>query len=414
MGVLRGRASSLLDAPRAVWATALGAAIVLVGLVAASDGSPADLGALRLVSEQARADPFSLYSTVNEPRFAWPYPPLYLPVTAVLGKLADDLSVSFEAVIRLPEVAAALAIAWLVQWHLAWRGASDRTRVLAFAVLALSPVVLTTSAMHGQVDPVQIVFGVGGLIAWERLPPGRRAVVAGLVLGTGAAIKTVPGLFVLALLPHAVGMRERAVLVGCAAGVPAATLLPFLAADGSAALNWLEYRGLFAQGGISMLVQPDYILARYGGESFDGVTDVSRFINDHASQVLMPTLLLLGAWMWRRRPDPAVGTCLILLCIFTVGANVFPTYVVWMLPFAVLAGWWRRIWVMQALLLGPLLVRYLPLGWPADLGLGEGLFWDPALVWALWIAPMTALLCVHAWWLVSELRRPRPAYDPVA
>jgi hypothetical protein len=401
----------VLRAPSAIWWAAVGGLVVLVGLTAVSDGSPADLGALRFVSEQFRADPWHLYSTVNEPRFAWPYPPLYLPLAAVIGKLAESLSLSFETLIRLPETVAALVIAWLVQWHLGWRGAPDRVRVLAFCVLVFSPVVLTTSAMHGQLDPVQIVFGVGGLIAWDRLPEGRRALVAGAILGTGAAIKTVPGLFVLALLPHAVGTRERVTLIAMTAGIPAATLVPFLAADGGAALNWLDYRGLFGQGGLSMVVQPDYVLARYGGEDFDGVTGVSQFINDHASQILLPVILLLGAWMLKKKPAPEVGICLILLCIFTVGANVFPTYVVWMLPFAVLAGWWRRIWVMQALLLGPLLVRYIPLGWPEDLGLGHGLFWDPGLVWALWIAPMTALLVVHTAWLVRELRHPKPDVD---
>src|SRR5438270_444755 len=69
------------------------------------------------------------------------------------------------------------------------------------------------------------------VLLWSRPRTPARAVVCGSLIGIGAALKTVPGFMVLALLATARSTLERAVLVATTVAVPSLALLPFLLAD---------------------------------------------------------------------------------------------------------------------------------------------------------------------------------------
>ncbi|MBA3329249.1 MAG: acyltransferase [Solirubrobacterales bacterium] len=386
-------------------------------LIAITDGSTPDINAFVGVNDALRSDPLHVYSLVNDaPRFAWPYPSLYLPVVGALFEASTTLGIAFGRLVRLPEVGADLAIAWLVQWHLAFRGASPRTRVTAAALILLSPAMMAVSGMHGQVDPVQWLPAIVGLIAWERLPAGQRAPVAGLLIGVGAATKTMPALVALALLPHGESWRERSVLLGACAAVPLAAMVPFLLADPGGVGEFLSYSSIPGQGGLSMIVQPDLALLRFAGQPVEGFSGAQDVLQDVAPVAVLLTTIALTILLMRRRPDPAAGSAILIIGVFVMGANFFAAYLTWLVPFLVLAGWRRFYWVITALVVIPLAVRYAPPSVPGALGMGEGFLWDEWVIGAMYIPAMGALWAAFAWRLATWVRRgsaPWAAPDPV-
>ena len=389
----------------------LGASFLLqVLLVGVTDGSFPDLTALAGTNAVLHDDPVHVYAAVNAQadldRFGHPYPPGYFPFIYAAGELAAVTGLAFERVVRLPEVLATLGIAALVQWELGRRGASAKARVTGAAMIALSPAFITFSAMHGQLDPMQWLFAIAGLTAWFRLPPGRRAVGAGLLLGFGIAIKTTPAFALLALLAYADDNRERAVLAGVAGGLNLLLLAPFLLADGGTALNWLGYAGLPGQGGLSLIVQPSLALNRYAGEATSGASGLQDLVQDAALPALLAVTAVTMVVIARRRIEPFAGSALMVLGVFVAGMNFLTPYVTWLIPFLVVAGWTRLYWALHVVVAIPLLVRYLPSSAGESLGISDGRFYDEWLIAGLYIPCMIVLWALSAWALVTRWRAP--------
>jgi hypothetical protein len=127
---------------------------------------------------------------------------------------------------------------------------------VAAAAIAFGPSFVVSSAIEGQIDAVAILPAFVAVLVWERAEPGRRAVVAGLLIGAGTAIKTAPILVLLALLPTAVSRREMLRLTAWAVAVPALLVLPFLLLDPSGTLETLRYGGFPGAGSVGLVLQP--------------------------------------------------------------------------------------------------------------------------------------------------------------
>ena len=379
-----------------------GAALVLrLILIAVTEGSGGDIGSFRGVNAALHDDPLGIYAVVNkDENFAWPYPPLYFPVVYGVGELASLTGIDLAKLIRLPQVAADLAIAWLVQWHLGWRGVSPTGRLMAAALILFNPALIAVTGIQGQVDPIQWVPAVAAIIAWERLPRGRRALAAGLLLGVAAAIKTIPGILVLALLPLARDNAERAKLVGASLVVPVLSVLPFFLADPTGTRTFLDYQGIPGQGGLSMILQPDLALMRFGDHPFEGFNGIEQVLQDVVPFLVPAALLAVTVMLFRARPNPAVGASLLILTVFVFGANYVSFYAVWLLPFILLAGWTRFYWVITALALIPLVFRYAPPWFPEAAGIGDVVYDDWA-VYGLYVPTAAALWGAYAWRLGS-------------
>jgi len=135
-------------------------------------------------------------------QFRWPYPPLFLPWI-----------LSYPAGSRTPPACPSPASSRSRRSSRTPASRSSSTRICAgaarasafclisAALIALGPPFVVISGYHGQIDSLAILPAVAALIVWETAPD-RRALIAGLLIGVGAATKTVPGLMLLALLPH--------------------------------------------------------------------------------------------------------------------------------------------------------------------------------------------------------------------
>lgn len=366
-----------------------GLAIRLV-LAFATYGVQFDVDSLALARDQLAADPLHLYAALTvqvgdhfSPR--WPYPPGFFAWIAPAGWLADHTGLPFHGLIQIPAILADLALAWLVQAYLGMRGAADRTRLAAAALIALGPSFIAISGYHGQLDSVAILPAVAALVLWER--GGRaRAWAAGLLIGVGAAIKTVPILVALALLPTARSLREGTILAGAAALVPVALMAPFVLADPGAVDTVSGYHGAPGVGGISLLVQPDLATLWLSGHAVE-LTPASRWLFDHGSVLTIIGLATAAVFLMRYRPSPARAAVVVWLVVYAASPNFFLQYAVWGLPFFLLAGYLWQVAAAQAVLLVPTLLVYLA---PVSTGLALGVY-APLMI-GLWVAVVVCLV----------------------
>jgi hypothetical protein len=359
-----------------------------------------DHESIELVRGVVTADPLDLYEGV-EGEDRWPYPPGYLP--AILGAhgLAELSGIGFIPVVRLVPTLTDLGLALAVQHLLGLRGASERTRLAAAASVALGPLFIGVAAYQAQIDSVAILPALAALIVWTRDDP-RRALGAGLLIGIGAAVKTVPLVMLLALLPSCRSRREAVTLVAAAVAVPLLLLAPYLAIGAGDVLDHLSYRGFPGLGGISMLAQPELALLPLSGRGVEpnGATDLLLDVGG-----AIPALALAAAavLLLRFRPPPLEAAILVWLVLWVFGVNFFLQYLVWGIPFLLAAGEIRRAAAFQLLVIPPLVVTYF----------------DVTREWAIWAfytLPVAAIWALAAAMLVTRARAfaSRPLSTPSA
>lgn len=313
-----------------LWAVIAGGLAVRLIVAFATGGLAFDLNSLDMVRQALVSHPGHVYSLLNTAHlFRWPYPSGYFPIVWLVG-LAHT---GFRHLIRIPPMLADAGLAWLVADHLGRQGASPRVRLAAAAAVSFGPVFIAISAYNGQFDSVAILPAVAAVMLWERLRPPRRAPLAGLLLGLGGAVKTVPVLLVLALLPTARSRREAAVLVGSAACVLAVAIVPWLVSDGHALVMALKYRSLAGQGGLSLLVQPNLAGIWLGGP-YHQLSGLSSDLQGTLGSVIALAALAAGAAALLYLRAPVIPSALLLwMTAFAFGINFSPRYAVWLLPF---------------------------------------------------------------------------------
>jgi hypothetical protein len=344
---------------RAPWVKGV-AALVVAGVVLrvvlafASYGVRFDIDSLGLVAQTLRDGPGGLY----ELGARWPYPPGFAPLALLADLAADATGLPFHGVVQLPAIVADAVIAVLVAAGLRGAGASERTALAGAGLVALGPIFVLISGHHGQIDAVAIAPAVAALVVWERGGPSR-ALQAGLLIGVGAAIKTVPLFVVLALLGAVRDRREAFTLIAAAVAVPLLALAPWLARDAAQTLEALrENRGVAGLGGLSTLLQPD--LARFYVEFGDPPVPngaIERF-SDLQTPLVALAVLAAAAVGRRARATPAQTASLIFLAAWAATPNWAFQYLVWGLPFLLLAGHLRAVAVLQLAALVPALILY--------------------------------------------------------
>ena len=290
----------------------------------------------------------------GSPTYPWPYLPGFIPIAGLLTWLSRHLSVSVNHLDRALICVVDLVMAWLVQWLLARRGRPDRERLIAAGLIALGPAFIAISAVHGQIDALAWLPAVAAVGLWSRPAVRRRALVCGLLIGTGIAIKTTPGLALFALAPTTRDRRELVELVLAAALVPLIALAPFaiVAPHGLGAI--VDYRGFAGRAGLTVLLQPRLAVHDLTGPlvAYNATT---RFLLDHSNLLLAAALVPVVAIAWIRRLDPATTMVVLLLAFYVAGAAILPQYWLWIVPFLLLAGR-RAAALVYQLALTPLLI----------------------------------------------------------
>jgi hypothetical protein len=319
--------------------------------------------------------------------FNWPYPPLYLAWLVVADGIADVLGLPFHGVVQVLPILADVAIALAAYAYLRSRGAGERRPLAAAALVLLGPSFIAVSGYQGQIDSPAILPAVLAVMAWELRSPAHRAVESGLLVGIGAAIKTVPGLVALPIVTAARSLPEAVRFAIAAAAVPVLTIAP-LALAGVDLHRITDYGGVAGFGGLSLVVDPGLGMDFLTGTVPTDLGAVSEALSDGSRWITALLLIGLAAFLLRYRPAPVDGAVLLWLAVFAFSPNFFLSYMVWALPFFIMAGYLRETAILQAAVLPATVIYYL--------AIGERVHED-ALA-AIYVASMIAL---WAFWIVA-------------
>jgi hypothetical protein len=355
--MLSGRA--IVRDRRLFWLLITVGVVVRVVLAFTTPGGKFDMQSVRLVYDQLVAHPFHVYGDVRtRGAYRWPYPPAYFPWIVATGKLARLTGWPLHAIFTLPAIAADLALAWLVQGLLGRRGATEEMRLVAAALVLLGPVFVGISGYSGQFDSVAILPAFAALVIWEDRDRRRRALWAGFLIGVGAALKTVPILMLIALLPTVRGWREALTLVAAAVAVPLAFLAPYLITEPSAVQSALHYAGGPGTGGLTLAVQPD--IARswltFRPVQQNGLLHLLIKHGRDLDFLVAGVTLALLAW---RRTGALAASVILWLMIYAFGSGFFFQYLIWGLPFFIAAGYLWQSAVLQLWAIAPGTLLYL-------------------------------------------------------
>jgi hypothetical protein len=281
----------------------------------------------------------------------------------------------------LPAIAADAALAWVVQAGAGRLGANERTRLGAAALVAFGPSFALISGYHGQIDSVAILPAVLALMLWERSPTSARAVKAGLLVGLGAAVKLPPLLLVSALLGSARSSREAAKLVGGALAIPAIVLAP-LWVSGVDLHGVISYKGVPGWGGPSLIADPGLGWDWLTGPGFPEPNGIVNAMQDASRWIIAAMLVAFTAFIVRYRPAPIDAAVLLWLVTYAINPNFFLNYLVWGLPFFIMAGYLVEAAVLQLAVIPAMIGYYLVLSQSrSDV---NGFLYVPSLI-ALWL-----------------------------
>jgi Glycosyltransferase family 87 len=259
---------------------------------------------------------------------------------------------------KIAPVVADVLVVWLVAQLV---GSDGRTRALQYAI---NPLSLLVVGLHGQVEPVALAFGLGGIL----LAKHDRWLLAGVLLGAAVSAKTWPVLIAIAIFPIT-RPREALRLVEGIVVVPIAMLVSgivFLDTHLVTAVKHIvSYSSYVDNWGWGGLVVTSGRTTAVGYNTTVG----------HIGSALAVVAVVIVLVVFRDRPMEV--RAMVVLSAFLVATAGFGTqYLLWPLPLMFAVGGIPRI-------------AYLA-HWPTLLEQGflAGFSWlvIATLVWSIWDA----------------------------
>ncbi|MFC4536582.1 hypothetical protein [Sphaerisporangium dianthi] len=259
---------------------------------------------------------------------------------------------------------------------------------------ACSPLAVLVAAVHGQVEPVSLVFGVAAFVVARNARtsrPVRNAIVAGLLMGLALCAKSWPIWLVPGMLLFLPDLRSR-IYAFFATGVAPIFFLITLPIGAGTSLAQLP-KVIQTIGDVRPIIGEWGWTALATGGNWTLDADLARY----GQWAIYGTLLVVG-FLWRRA-DPIDLTTALLLAFMVVTPRLGAQYLMWFMPFLVarptrfawpaIIGastwaavgylyltqynderWWylHSPWAMSSAVLLPILVAAMPWGARRDDG----------------------------------------------
>ena len=157
-------------------------------------------------------------------------------------------------------------------------------------------------------------------------------------------------------------LRERLQLVGATAGIVVIICLPFfLAEPGGFRHGPLSYSGVPSRGGLSLIADPAFAAERRTDPSLIFKAEpsaVARSISRANGPLTVLVLILLAVFLYRYRPALIDSMVLLWLAVFVFSPNFLLQYLVWALPFFIMAGYLKEVAALQIALIPALIITY--------------------------------------------------------
>jgi hypothetical protein len=242
----------------------------------------------------------------------------FLPMIPYLYALGLRAGLPWEIAGRLVTVAADIALIPLVG-----RLAGGRNAPSARFAYACNPIALMVAVIHGQIEPVALVF----LVAAYVVARSGRGGWAGALFGFALSAGTWPVVLLPALLAMLPNWRERFHSLATAAAVPVLFLatMPLVVNVGwSDMLNVARYLG-----GVRPVVGEWGWTAWMTGGNWALAPTAAA-----VGQVVLYLTLLGVMWLWRRA-DRIDMTSAVLLAFMVVTPRMGAQYLLWFVPFLI-------------------------------------------------------------------------------
>ena len=261
-----------------------------------------------------------------------PYLPFQMYIMGAMATLANATGLPYVVAIKLPAVLADVALTGLIYRAVAAEGAGGRrgrdwAAYLAL-LYALNPVSLLVSSYHGQFEAITLLLLAAGLLLFER----RRVGASGAALGLAVLNKTWPVLFLPVILIRLKSWRARIGYAALAIGIPALAVAAYLLAydaDPAPMLGRaLTHRGNPGYWGPSAVLVPAAALRPALQPLADALVAVRNW--------LLLAAVLLTLW-WTQRQSARDAWLTLLLSVFAVTVGFGIQWLVWLVPFALLA-----------------------------------------------------------------------------
>lgn len=269
------------------------------------------------------------FAALNSPDFHTVYPPLaqsFFAAAAFIGNGDIHWSILALRVLFIAgDVLAILLLRELLK--------DKATMPMLVAVYALNPLVLMELGVHLHTEALMIPLCLGALLLLQRGKPDASA----LALGLAASARLWPLVFLLAL-PSLFGLRKSVRYGAIAVGVFLLSWLPLYTPEllphfrSSLALfsNYLEFNGALFE-----------LLRRTLGDAAVKGTGLLGLVT-------VVALLVFAFVQWQRKRMVWAEQMLWLLAIYFLGSQaVHPWYILPLLAFGVLSGWyWPMVWTL--------------------------------------------------------------------
>lgn len=322
-----------------------------------------------------------------------PYLPMQMYVMGVMARLSAAVGLPYVVAIKLPAIAADVAITWLIFRSLIEFGRRRATAMFFALLYALNPVSVLVTAYHGQFEAVTLLFMV---ISWSFWRFGRRLGWSATALGLAILNKTWPVIMLPVVWLRLSDNRSRILYPLIALGIPLLGVILYLAifsADPQPMLRRaLTHRGVPGYWGVGSFLAP---LAP-GHPWAQSVYDLLILLRN----AILAAGVVFALW-WTRHQGvlDALLTVILMMLAVTVGFGI--QWLVWPLPFALLAledKWARRYTVAGAFMLSVHLYGLHMYPW-----LGEWLAPAP-LDWLIRLSALPVWI-ITILWVIDRLRR---------
>jgi hypothetical protein len=303
------------------WAPVAAAFVIRLAAILAYDRGVADVLRYRRVAAHVLDVSWNPYQAPH----LYPYPPVWVWMEVAAEWIARHSGLSFAVLVKLPVLAAELAlVAVLARWG------AERSGLARWAawIYALHPVAVLISGFHGQFDSIALLMVVLALRGFEQGRHGRAA----LALAAGIGLKSFPVVLVPVLVLRLSRTAARARFLALALGPVALILVPDLLHDPGAVA-----RELFGYGGVADF---GWIGAWRGLRWVAGETLARGEARFHgwlipAAKVLFAAAYALVAVRMSRR-DRVAAALAVLVAFETFYGALSAQYLLWVIPLAVL------------------------------------------------------------------------------